>query len=316
MQCLVTGASGYIGRALVRALVAERSAVRALVHRSPPSHNKPTSQNAPAQDACETVRIDLAQEIPSSTFDDVSVVFHLAGLAHSRATAAAYREINVDATARLAEQAAAAGVTRFVFLSSVKAAIADDPEACVAADNYARSKLNAERALMKISATTDMEIVVLRSALVYGSAAKGYLHLLERWVRMRLPSPPCGGRRSMIARDDLVQILLRLGQCSIDTPGNAPMALVATDGQCYSARRLHAALVAARHRGPWLPSPPSAAWRWGCHIVDLVSGQASGSSWARLQGEEVYTSSDFMALCGYAPRFNFEDVLTRDAQQW
>lgn len=306
MQCLVTGASGYLGRALVAALLADGIGVRAVVHRS--------QRPLPTQD---TVRADLVSGLPAQALNEIDAVYHLAGLAHERSTPQAYRTLNVDATVRLAREAAEAGVRRFIFLSSVKASLAPDPavDSSASAPNtsvdaslhpYAASKADAECALRELAATTSMDVVLLRPALVYGGEARGYLRLLERWVHARLPEPPAGGCRSMIARDDLVRLLLQLHDCEIASP----LTLVATDGQRYSARRLHQALANALGKPALLPTPPRWLWRGACRAADLLLRAPAGASWQRLQGEEYHQASDLPALCSFRPALQFEDVVS------
>lgn len=291
-RCLVTGASGYIGRALVPALVAAGHVVRAQRHRA--------DVPGPAQ---ESFCADLSQGFPESALEDIDTVFHLAGLAHSRETPAAYRTINVEATVSLARAAMAAGVRRLVFLSSVKAALA--AAAPATADDYARSKADAETALLSLAQGGAMDVFIVRPALVYGGEHGGYLRWLERWVQAHLPAPPEGGERAMVAREDLVRLLVMLQQACLASPAT----LTLTDGQSYSAQRLHRALCDARGLRPWLPSPPPAVWKLACRVGDLVSGQAAGASWRRLQGAEPHRGTDLDALLGFRIQRSFEDVV-------
>jgi UDP-glucose 4-epimerase len=291
MQCLVTGASGFIGRALVSALTVEGNGVSVQVHRgaAPPG-------------ATDVLRLDLRDGVPPATLDGIEVVYHLAAIAHRHAADDDYAALNVDATVALWRAAAARGVRRFVFLSSVKAGVPD----IGARDEspYARSKRAAEQALMERAAAAGPDLVIVRPALVYGAGAGGYLHWLQRWSAARLPAPPPGGERSMVARDDLVRVL-----CAVAAVSTCPSApLIVTDGQAYCARRLLQALNGAAGRRPLLPAPPAALWRVAGAVADRLSGAPRGSTWRRLQAAEAYRASDLAALCGVAPRLCFEDV--------
>ena len=112
-----------------------------------------------------------------------------------------YRRINVDGTVNLARQAAAAGVRRFVFVSSIKVngertemnrpySVADEP---TPADPYGISKLEAEIALGQVAESTDMELVVVRPPLVYGPGVKANFLTMMKWVYRGVPLPLAAG---------------------------------------------------------------------------------------------------------------------------
>lgn len=290
MRCLVTGASGYIGTALCAALHRGGHEVVAQVFRG---------RAAPGLPA--VYRCDLSEDPAHAALRDVlcgvDCVFHLAGIAHQRASPADYQSVNVEATRALAQAALAAGVPRFVFMSSVKAR---------AASPYGVSKARAEALLQALSRNTEMDLAILRPALVYGAEARGHLAWLRRWVQLRLPELPQGGERSMISCDDLVQLCLLLLRCE----RKGVLELVVTDGERYSLRRLQHALAAALGRTPLRPAPPQFCWRLAARAVDALRGEAAGSLWGRVQDDDLSAAEGLEDL-GFVAAWNFESWLNR-----
>jgi nucleoside-diphosphate-sugar epimerase len=205
-RVLVTGASGFIGKAVVAALARDGHTVRAAVRR--PHLSFP--------DGVEVVQHpDLAE-----TFDwrpllqGVDQVVHLAGIAHTGrgVDRAAYDRVNRQATAQLATAAAQAGVKHFVFVSSIRAQCGpaadhalterDDP---APTDAYGASKLAAEEAVRG----SGVPFTILRPVLLYGPGVKGNLALLARAAATRLPLPvkDFGNRRSLLGIDNFISAL-------------------------------------------------------------------------------------------------------------
>lgn len=302
-RCLVTGATGFIGRALVPALAEAGYAVTAWSR-----HSAPT----PFPDDVCTRCMDLGNPATDLPLQGVTCIFHLAGIAHQQAASPAYASINVEATERIARAAAEAGVRRFVFFSSVKAAAVlptANPTPGAAGEGhgmtYAMSKARAEARLEAVCGASGMELVLLRPALVYSSDAPGHLSWLRRWVEARLPRPPAGGARSMIAREDLV----RLGVALARAP-QVPdvLRITATDGEAYTLRRLHAGLCSALDRTPIVPSPPASIWRLAAGVFDRARGQAPGQTWERLVGTDLVDAVGLEHL-GFEAKFSFESSL-------
>ena len=299
-RCLVTGATGYIGRALVTALVEAGCSVTA------------TGRQPRGEDWAPCIRFhlgDLEDPFEDWDLDGVDCVFHVGGIAHQQADSVAYARINVDATERLARACASSGVARFVFFSSVKAtAYAARPDLETRPPEsltYGASKALAERRLREIVAASAMDLVVLRPALVYSDDAPGHLAWLRRWVTARMPAPPPGGARSMIARDDLVRLCVSVLR---RRTGGDPLTITATDGEQYSTERLYRALCDAYGVRALLPSPPVAAWRVAARFVDFIRREVPGSTWERIAGSDLATAAGFDDL-GFEPELTFERSL-------
>ena len=206
-RILVTGASGFVGRAVVAALASRGGSVRAAVRRAPQFSFDPGVEL--------TEHADLKQDIDwRPLLAGVDQVVHLAGIAHSGRGVApdSYDRINRRATARLAAAAARAGVAHFVFISSIRAqtgAAADhvltERDAPAPTDDYGRSKLAAEAEVR----SAGVPFTVLRPVVLYGPGAKGNVALLMRAARSRWPLPlgDFGNRRSLLGIDNFVSAL-------------------------------------------------------------------------------------------------------------
>ena len=250
---LVTGASGFVGQALTPHLAAQRWQVRATSRRP---------LNATAQGVSWTPMPDLSQPCDwAPLLDGVDHVVHLAGIAHSRARLdeQTYQRVNAEAARELAQAAAAAGVTRFVFLSSVRAQCGPSAqnvltEATLPAptDAYGRSKLAAERAI----AADFPGATVLRPVLILGPGVKGNLALLQRLARMRLPLPfgALHNKRSILGLQNLVSIIA----FCLTAEAARGATYLAAEPEPISVRDLMTAMRAALGRQPGLvPLPPA-----------------------------------------------------------
>ena len=211
MKLLVTGASGFIGRALC-ARLSEASDTELVATVRTPGESLPLRGSVAKELAPDTHWEDVLESI--------EVVVHAAARVHVLGAAdslAEYRRVNVDGTVNLARQAARCGVKRFVFLSSVKvngnhtlpgcAFRAEDPPAPT--DAYAISKHEAEIELARLAEGQGMEVVTIRPPLVYGPGAKANFLALMRWVHKGYPMPfaRVDNRRSLIAVHNLVDLV-------------------------------------------------------------------------------------------------------------
>jgi UDP-glucose 4-epimerase len=267
---VVTGASGFIGRALCRAIAARGGQVTGV-----------TRGTRPAGDSCDNwFAVDLAATTPELP-RCVDTVFHLAGKTHAisevNADDAEYDRVNVGGTRRALEASAEAGARAFVLFSSVKvfgdhqqrvdrALVEDDaPEP---GTPYGRSKLAAER--LVLSDTRIAHRVIIRPALVYGPGVKGNLARMRNAVaRGRFPPlRDTGNRRSLVHVDDLVALALLAAQA----PVAAARIYHAADGEPYSTRRLYMAMCVAAGREPARWTMPSFVFR-----TLAIAGDAAGA---------------------------------------
>jgi nucleoside-diphosphate-sugar epimerase len=302
VKCLVSGATGFIGRQLCAELARRGNSVIAL-----------SKSGASLQGGLPTLALDLTVSDPDeSLLRGVDVFFHLAGVAHQHAIQSSYEALNHRSTVRLARLASAAGINCFIFLSSVKAmgpALSSIPRAESApvppADIYGRSKWQAERALQEEFADNRMSVVIVRPALVYGANVKGNLHLLANAVRRGLPRPPEGGSRSMIALEDLVELLCVIAQ----HPPVGMHTWIACGNDSYSTRRIYDLLREANGKGRAVGWLPRWGWRLGARLLDIASRRHGESTYDKLFGTELYSNAAVVAETRWRPRIRLEDVI-------
>ncbi len=210
---LVTGAAGFVGHALTKRLLSlNEGRVLAGV--------RTDSRSVPAGSAPVVVDLEDASADWADALAGIMAAVHCAArVPDSRnEDEAAYRRVNVDGTLRLARAAAASGVRRFVFLSSIKVNgesspvgkpfTPNDPPA--PEDAYGRSKLEAERGLLELARETEMEVVIVRAPLVYGPGVGGNFETMRRWVARGIPLPlgMIHNRRSLVGLGNLVDFLV------------------------------------------------------------------------------------------------------------
>lgn len=260
-RVLVTGADGFVGRAVCPVLSDEGFAVRAAVRRA---------DDVTARLPCEEVVAvgDIGSvTVPAEAFAGVDAVVHLAGRAHVlKETAedprAEFRRVNAFGTEHLARMAASAGARRFVYTSSIgvngrtthgRAFDEEDPPSPHNA--YAASKWEAERALRRVAAETGLEVVVLRPPLMYGPHVKANFLRLMKLVDRGLPLPlgSVHNRRSLLYVYNLAGAIA----ACIDRPEAAGETFLISDGEDVSTPELVRRIARALGRkSRLLPFPP------------------------------------------------------------
>lgn len=269
MKVLLTGATGFVGKALATALMAKNGCSLTCALRQPHS-------GVPGNVVITDELDDTADW--SAAVADQDVVIHAAARAHVMKEEVAdpleeYRRVNVKGTLRLARQAAEAGVKRFVFVSSIKvngektlpgrrytAGDLPCPE-----DAYGLSKLEAEQKLQALAQDTGMEVVIIRPPLVYGPGVKGNFATLIKLVSKGLPLPlgAVDNKRSLVALANLVDLII----VSADHPAAANQVFLVSDGMDMSTTELLKGLGRAMGKPARLLPVPPKLLIWGAGLL-------------------------------------------------
>ncbi len=252
MNILVTGATGFIGKALVNGCLNENHSVIAATRRQ-------TSELPSSVSQVKILSLDSNNDW-TLALQDAEVVIHLAGLAHTSYTNDEYRHINQAATLNLASQAAKKGVRRFIFLSSIgvngneNRSPFKETDTPSPVENYAISKYEAEKGLLKIANKTNMEVVIIRPPLVYGANAPGNFASLIKWVKIGIPLPlgAVHNKRSFVALDNLVNFIIHC----IEHSKAANEIFLISDGEDVSTTQFLHKIANALGKSIWLIPVP------------------------------------------------------------
>ncbi|NHC08163.1 SDR family oxidoreductase [Azonexus fungiphilus] len=308
MKVMLTGSNGFVGRAVAAALEGSGCLVVPVVRRSVAGGQVAIDNLDGHTDWAEALR-------------GCEVVVHLAARAHVMQEEAAdplavYSNINTAGTLNLASQAAKSGVRRFVFTSSIKvngertvtgsAFKVDDlpqPE-----DAYAVSKHEAEIGLRQIANETGMEVVIIRSPLVYGPGVKGNFSSMMRWLQRGLPMPLGAATRnfrSLVALDNLVDLITTC----INHPLAANKTFLVSDGEDLSTADLLRRLGQAMGKpARLLPVPPALVF--ACAKL-LGRGDMAQRLFGNLQVDISYTCQTL----GWKPPISVDEGLRRAVRE-
>lgn len=294
MIAVVTGANGFVGTALVAEL--ERRNVTVI----------------------RATRANVGDLDGATNWGDVlrgaSVVYHLAGRAHAPKDASpeSFQRVNVDATRRLAEQCVEAGVQRLVFLSSIKVNGEESGAVPYGVDSepapldiYGRSKLEAERALAAVTATSGLTHAIVRTPLVYGPGVKANFLKLVRAVDRGIPLPfgRIENQRSLTYVGNLCDALIHVGT----SEKAAGRTYLVSDGEDVSTPELIRRIGAALGRVPRLIPVPVAAIR----LAGALTGRTAAVR--RLAGS-LRVDSSALRRDGWQPPFTMVEGLASTAE--
>lgn len=311
-RILVTGGAGFIGRALCPALL------RAGFEVSVATRNPRSAEKLRGVEIRPIPSVGAGTDW-SAALRDVDAVVHMAARVHVMDDQAAdplteFRRVNSEGTLKLAEDAALAGVGRFVYVSTIKVNgestptdrpfRADDEPA--PRDPYGLSKLEAEQALWEVSEQTGMEVVALRPPLVYGPGVKGnFLTLMEKCARgSTLPLGAVHNRRSLVYVGNLADALL---QCVI-RPEAAGHTFLVSDGDDVSSTELLRRVAGALDRKPRLLPVPASFLKLG----GLLTGKRAMVG--RLLDSLVVDDSAIRDVLDWEPPFSMTEGLDATAE--
>ncbi len=296
-RVLVTGATGFVGRALCAQLDAAGHAVIPAVRRGTGLPDEvvvgdigPSTDWHMALEGCDAV-VHLAARVHKmrESTQDPHVLYH---------------ETNTEATLNLARQAAQAGVKRFVFVSTIKVngEGRDEPyrETDVPApeDAYAVSKWEAEQGLHRIAQETGLEVVILRPPLVYGPGVKANFLRLMQTVQKGWPLPlgAIRNRRSLLYLGNFVDAIWRC----VEHQAAAGQTFLLDDGQAVSTPDLIRVLARSMGRSARLLAVPVGALEG----VGILLGKRAAV--ARLTGSLYVDSAAIRTRLGWTPPFSME----------
>lgn len=291
MKVLVTGSTGFVGRAVVRRLVSGGHEVREVLRRPVGTSSQ---QTVVVGDICGSTQWAEALE-------DVGAVVHLAARVHvmkdTTDGARQFAATNTEGTLRLADAMRQAGVRRMVFMSTIKVNgegtdgipfRASDPPA--PADPYAVSKYEAERGLLSRSG---LEPVIIRPPLVYGPGVKGNLARFCRLAELGMPVPfgAIDNRRDLVGVDNLADLV---ATC-VSHPGAARQVFLAADGVSLSTPRLYTMIAESMGR-------PARMMRVSPGLLNRVGGWLGlGAEMQRLTGSLEIDLSPTRTALNWSP---------------
>jgi nucleoside-diphosphate-sugar epimerase len=306
-RVLVTGATGFLGRVVARAL--DRAGHRVL------RAARAVSAGAPPNETW----IAIGDIGPATRWDEaltgIEAIVHLAGLAHlpdeSAATAAdIFSRVNAEGTARLASAAVGAGVRRLVLVSSALVHGEASPgrpfseaDAPAPASTYARSKLDSERRLTAAARSSPLQWVILRPPMVYGAGARGNFRRLVDLVRTRAPLPlgAATAPRSFIGVDNLADAVVRC----VEDERAANQVFLLSDAETTSTADLIHRIAFALGQRNWIPHVPPALLRTAFHLARRER------DFRRLLDPLELDTRRIRTLLGWSPPVSLDEGLRR-----
>ncbi|MCF6202665.1 MAG: NAD-dependent epimerase/dehydratase family protein [Methylococcaceae bacterium] len=309
-KILLTGATGFVGKALLAELLQNNFEVIASIRNTP----------IPSSLKVQTITIDslLASTDWSPALQKTDIVIHSAARVHimkdfSTNPLAEFRKTNVDGTLNLARQAKKSGVSRFIFISSIKAnshssrsqSILRPDDTTPPTDPYGLSKYEAEQGLLELAKNSTMEIVIIRPPLVYGPNVKGNFLSLLKYIKKELPLPlgSINNQRSLVALDNLVDFI----HLCATHPKAANEIFLISDGEDVSTTELLIKIARAFNKKLFLIPIPALALSF---IAKLFGKDAMVN---RLLESLQVDNSKAIELIGWRPVISMDSQLKKIA---
>ncbi len=302
---LVTGANGFIGTVLCRQLKNNGFLVRRCVRKD---------DQALDNNTVAVGNIDGKTDW-NLALEGAEIVVHLATAHHlnddsSSQSLKKFQQVNIDGTLNLAYQADQSGISRFIYLSSIKVNgeetfrvpfKSEDVPAPV--DYYGKSKLEAEKGLFDFSKNSDMEIVVIRPPLVFGRSAQGNFLKLIKLVKAGIPLPfgMVRNKRSIVYVENLCELIQ---VCFKHPQANGRIFLVTEDSDVSTPELI--SLIAG------YSGTPCRLFRFPLSLL-LFAGKILGKSnqVKRLLSSLQVDDSETRKILGWSPSIKLEDGIKR-----
>lgn len=307
MNILVTGASGFVGRA-----VCNEANLRNLLVVGATRYKTTLSANV------RTIEVGEINERTNWQYalTDCNAVVHLAARVHvmqdtSYDPLAEFRQVNVEGTVNLAKQAIKAGVKRFIFVSSIKvngentatALSFTDADVPNPEDAYGISKYEAEMALLAISEETGLEVVIIRPPLIYGQGVKANFKSLIKLAQLNIPLPfgNITNKRSLIYIENLIDFIV----LCINHPFAANQTFLVSDDDDVSTTQLIKYIKEASGKRPLLIPVPQ---NWLRFVFKLI-GKSSLSD--RLLGNLQVDITKAKTLLNWKPPYSVKEGIEK-----
>lgn len=314
-RILITGAQGFIARHLIQALKAQGCNNLHLASRTQGDPQQGQWFRIPAIDGQTDWRPALA---------GCEIVIHTAGRAHqlkdkTANPALAFHAVNTEGTINLARQAKAAGVKRFIFISSIGVygksshfQACDEQQMTQPDTPYSCSKYTAEQFLLSLGQadgeTASMDVVIIRPPLVYGPDAPGNFGRLLKLVASGLPMPfgSIANQRSLLGCDNLADFIYRC----IDHPAAANQVFVLADGEDLSTTEMIKLMAEGMNKPARLLPIPS---RWLKQVCQLTGHE---QLYQQLCGNLQINSRKARDLLNWQPPVSVREGLRQAAREY
>lgn len=313
---LITGSTGFIGSALVKRIALSESYLPVITAH----HTQLTYPTAGTKVVEVTKPISKANWC--AALDGVETVIHTAARVHIMNDTTLnpieeFRKINTQWPLDLARQAAALGVKRFIFISSIKvngeSSIQGNPFTAdmlspAPLDAYGISKYEAENGLRALAAKTGIEVVIIRPPLVYGPGVKANFLTMMRWLDKGIPLPlgAINNSRSLVSLDNLIDVIL----ISLEHSAAANQTFLVSDGEDLSTSELFRRMAKALNIPARLIPLPCTWLKFGANII------GKQSIYQRLANSLQVDITKTRNLLGWTPPFSVDESLRKTAHYY